>query len=101
MGVERAGCTVTLDGAAFPKPQPTKKYRVTVRWRQTNGGADAIGQYTGAGSGEAQDWRPIGTGWIALDYAANLYYRVTYGPDRGYTAEANIPELGFATCTWR
>ena len=101
VGVERPGCTATLDGANFEKPQSGKRYSVTVRWRRTIGGADAIPQYVGNGTGEPLDWHPVGTGWIALDYTANLYYRVTYGPESGYTAEANIPDLGYSTCTWK
>lgn len=99
VAAERPGCTATLDTAKFDKSKPSRKYSVTVSWMPYQGGINVRPQYAGD-LGDAKDWRPAGSGWIALDYVANLYYLVTYGPGTGYTLFVSVPELGFDLCSW-
>jgi hypothetical protein len=101
----RPGCTAILDEAALGKPKSqSNKYTVAASWRSGPGGTQvrATSSANGVGgSNVTTEWRPVGFGWIALDYSHNLYYRVSYSPDSGYTLDVSIPELGSGTCSWR
>jgi hypothetical protein len=98
----RVGCSATLDEKKFGKLRPAaKSYRVTVRWRPYAAGIEVLPAVSGSPSAVTQDWRPADAGWLALDYVANLYYQVTYGPNSGYTLWVMVADLGVESCTWR
>lgn len=97
----RRGCAATLDEAKYGKKPPTRKYVVTVRWRPAPVGVETAASVKGGMAPVSSDWRPAGFGWLPLDSGANLYYQVSYGPDRRYTAVIMIPDLGFESCTWQ
>jgi hypothetical protein len=56
---------------------------------------------TRGGTEIPHDWSPVGVGWLKLDADANLYYRVTYGPEAGYTMDIMIPDVADESCTWK
>lgn len=101
---ERRGCTATLDEARYGKPKSqANKFAVTASWRNVGKTVQVRAEATANGVGtnaETQEWRPVGFGWIALDYQRNLYYRISYSED-GYQLDASIPELGSESCTWK
>ena len=97
----RPACSATFDEAKHGKKPPTKKYVIKVRWRAAPVGVETTAEVTGGTTPVTTDWRPAGFGWLPLDYAANLYYQVSYGPDRRFTAVMMIPDLGFESCTWQ
>ena len=101
----RPGCTAILDEAKYGKPKAqANKYNVSAAWRKIAAGIQVRARSSANGVGGSNvttEWRPVGFGWVALDYAHNLHFRVSYSPDTGYTLDVSIPELGFETCSWR